>query len=75
MAGKIWEGFIVALGKSPVVLLSAKTTGSIVPQNKMADIRPELLRDVIHHGRFHLRSPVSGGLPQTALLRRIISVG
>src|ERR1700680_2565148 len=48
---------------------------SIVPQDKMTDIRPELLGDVIQYSRFHLSSQVSGRLFPPALLGWIVSVG
>src|SRR2546427_4691468 len=69
LQGQIWGGLVV----------SRSSLRSIVPQNHMADlmsnIRPKLLGDVIQYGRFHLLSPIPGGLPQAALLRRIIRVG
>jgi len=41
----------------------------------LADVRPELLENVIQDSGFHLRSKVQGRLTQAPLLRRIIGGG
>src|SRR5665213_131732 len=44
-------------------------------KNSPADVRPELLEDVIQDSGFHLSSKVQSRLTQATLLRRIISGG
>src|SRR6516225_6318524 len=40
----------------------------------LSDIRPELLRDVIKRGGFHLGSPITKSLVESTLLRWVIRV-
>src|ERR1700719_2274468 len=46
-----------------------------LPKDFLADVRPELLENVIQDSGFHLRSEVQSRLIEAPLLRRIISVG
>src|ERR1700737_69681 len=62
------------------VVFSCYATGQarrdlFLAKNFLADVRPELLENVIQDSGFHLRSKVQSRLIQAPLLRRIISVG
>src|ERR1700730_15783402 len=62
------------------VVFSCYATGQarrdlFLAKNFLADVRPELLENVIQDSGFHLRSKVQSRLTEAPLLRRIISVG
>src|ERR1700730_809514 len=62
------------------VVFSCYATGQarrdlFLAKNFLADVRPELLENVIQDSGFHLRSKVQSRLIEAPLLRRIISVG
>ena len=55
--------------------LSARMASLFLSKNQMADIRPELLENVVEGGRFQPRSPVLRRFGQATLLRGVIRVG
>src|ERR1700730_1182527 len=62
------------------VVFSCYATGQarrdlFLAKNFLADVRPELLENVIQDSGFHLRSKVQSRLIEAPLLRGIISVG
>src|ERR1700675_3559718 len=57
------------------ISMAERARNLFLAKNFPADVRPELLEDVIQDSGFHLRSKVQSRLTQVPLLRRIISGG
>ena len=48
---------------------------SFLPENFLANVRPEFLGNIVEAGGFDLGCPISRGLSRTTLLRWVISIG